>query len=354
MSPPAFLEEGREYLVLLHRRRLVVLACVVAALLVAVLHNATARPVYEATAQLLIERQAPRVLNAVTEADSEPGTADYYETQYELLRGRALAERVLPRLGADRSEELLAGPLLSPWSRLRAAMPSGADRPAPAADLVSTFRSRITVEPLAGSRLVNVRFRAYDASFATRAVNTLADAYVEQALELQFTRSQQATDWLDARIGEQGHRLKQAEQALLAFKEKKAMVGPGSGRSLADQQLGSLNAAYLAARSDRLAREVVVESLRGLSPAELDAVPAVVDNPVVQGLKIRVAELRDEERRLQETLASATPTCWRWPRGGRRSRPTSRPRPRTSARPSRPATRRRSSRRPGWKRSSTG
>jgi capsular exopolysaccharide synthesis family protein len=307
MSPPAFLEEGREYLVLLHRRRLVVLACVVAALLVAVLHNATARPVYEATAQLLIERQAPRVLNAVTEADSEPGTADYYETQYELLRGRALAERVLPRLGADRSEELLAGPLLSPWSRLRAAMPSGADRPAPAADLVSTFRSRITVEPLAGSRLVNVRFRAYDASFATRAVNTLADAYVEQALELQFTRSQQATDWLDARIGEQGHRLKQAEQALLAFKEKKAMVGPGSGRSLADQQLGSLNAAYLAARSDRLAREVVVESLRGLSPAELDAVPAVVDNPVVQGLKIRVAELRDEERRLQETLGERHP-----------------------------------------------
>jgi capsular exopolysaccharide synthesis family protein len=280
---------------------------VVAAFLVAVLHNATARPVYEATAQLLIERQAPRVLAAGNEGDAEPGTADYYETQYELLRGRALAEKVLPRLEGDHSEDLLAGPLLSSWSRLRAAMPSGAARTVPATDLVSTFRSRITVEPLAGSRLVNVRFRAYDPNFATRAVNTLADVYVEQALELQFTRSQQATEWLDARIGEQGHRLKQAEQALLAFKEKKAMVGPGAGRSLADQQLGSLNAAYLAARSDRLAREVVVESLQGLSPAELHAVPAVVDNPVIQGLKIRVAELRDEERRLQETLGERHP-----------------------------------------------
>src|SRR5262245_57004567 len=121
MSPPAFLEEGREYLVLLHRRRLVVLSSVVAAILVAVLHNATARPVYEATAQLLIERQAPRVLAAGTEADAEPGTADYYETQYELLRGRALAEKVLPRLDGNHSEDLLAGPLLSSWSRVRAA-----------------------------------------------------------------------------------------------------------------------------------------------------------------------------------------------------------------------------------------
>jgi capsular exopolysaccharide synthesis family protein len=210
-------------------------------------------------------------------------------------------------VAGDQSQELLAGPLLSPWARLRAAMRPAAERPAAPADLVSAFRSRVTVEPLPGSRLVNVRFRAYDANFAASAVNTLADVYVEQALELQFTSSQQATDWLDARIGEQGHRLKQAEQAFQAFKEKSAMVGPGAGRSLADQQLGSLNAAYLAARTDRLAREVVVEKLRGLSPAELHAVPAIVDSPVVQGLKIRVAELRDEERKLQENLGERHP-----------------------------------------------
>ena len=50
---------------------------------------------------------------------TDPMGADFYQTQYELLRGRALLERVIERLGLDRSGELLTGPLRSPWEALR-------------------------------------------------------------------------------------------------------------------------------------------------------------------------------------------------------------------------------------------
>ena len=291
MVPPAFFEEGREYLVLLHRRRLVVAACIGVALLVAAVHNGTSVPLYQATVQLLIDRQPPRVLAGSPTSEIDPGSTDYYQTQYELLRGRALAEKVLPGLGD--AGELRRGP-------------TAAATPRPS-DEAEAFRARVIIEPLPGSRLVDVHFRAHDASLAARAANTLADVYVEQALDLQFTSSSQATHWLDDRIGEQARRLKQAEYALQAFKERTAIVGPGSGRGLADQQLGTMNEAYVVARTDRVAREVVVEKLREVPAAELHAVPGIVENPVVQGLKIRISALRDEERRLQETLGERHP-----------------------------------------------
>jgi uncharacterized protein involved in exopolysaccharide biosynthesis len=179
MSDQHFLEELRLYLTMLHRRRALVVTCVLVSLLTAGLYNYTARPLYQATAQLLIEPQPPNVLPG-RESAAEALGADFYQTQYELLRGRALVERVIERLDLGNSSELMAGPLRSPWEMLREKL----GRKAPAVDAtgaplsppLEAFRSRLTIEPLAGSRLINLRFAAYDPGVAARAVNALAQA----------------------------------------------------------------------------------------------------------------------------------------------------------------------------------
>jgi polysaccharide biosynthesis transport protein len=310
MSPPSFVEEAREYLVLLHRRRALVVACTGAALIVAAFHNATARPLFEATVQIFIDRTPPRVLPSATMANSEPGSADDYQTQYELLRGRALADKVLARLGRDSDSELATGPLVSPWARVRQAIrpPAAAVRPPePAAAAGEAFRSRVTVEPLPGSRLVNVRFRAYDADFAARALNTLAEVYIEEALDMEFASSTEASRWLGERLKEQQKKLEESEQELQRFRERETLVEAEPGRSLTDGQLMALNDALLTARTDRLARETLHDRVRQMAPEELGSLPIVIDNPVVQGMKTRLADLRDEERKLSETLGERHP-----------------------------------------------
>ena len=310
MSPPSFTEEAREYLVLLHRRRALVVACTGAALLVAAFHNATARPLFEATVQIFIDRTPPRVLPSITSADRESATPDDYHTQYELLRGRALADKVVARLGRDAEAELATGPLLSPWARLRQAVrpPATPVRPPePASMAGEAFRSRVTVEPLPGSRLVNVRFRAYDADLAARALNTLAELYIEQALDLEFASATEASRWLGERLREQQKALEDAEQALQRFRERERLVDTGPGRSLTDGQLRALNEALLAARTDRLTRQTLVDRVRTTPPLEVDSLPVVMENPVVQGMKARLADLRDEERKLSETLGERHP-----------------------------------------------
>ena len=57
-------------------------------------------PTYTAEVTLLIERKPPRVLD-VHEASAEllvPDEYDFYKTQYELLKGRALAAQVIREL----------------------------------------------------------------------------------------------------------------------------------------------------------------------------------------------------------------------------------------------------------------
>ncbi len=310
MSDQHFLEEARQYLTMLHRRRGLVLTTALVSLLTAALYNYTARPLYQATAQILIEPSRANLVPGRDGAAEALGT-DFYQTQYELLRGTALLERVVERLGLDRSGELLTGPLRSPWEVLRdalgrkAANVDAAGAPIPPA--VGAFRSRLTIEPLAGSRLVNVRFSAYDPELSAQAANALAQAFIEQQLEFRFTASAEAEGWLSDRVGEQQKKLEDAESALQNYREKEGLVAVDETQALLDQRLQSLTGALMQARTDRIAREAVLARMRSLPPSELLTFPKVADNPVVQSLRARAAEAREEATRLADTLGDKHP-----------------------------------------------
>ena len=57
-----------------------------------------AEPVYRASAQVLIERESPKVLGLPEVMSLNTSDKDYYQTQYEMLRSRALAERTVAAL----------------------------------------------------------------------------------------------------------------------------------------------------------------------------------------------------------------------------------------------------------------
>ena len=311
MSDQHFLEELRLYLTMLHRRRALVFTCLLLSLLTAGLYNYTARPLYQATAQLLIEPLPSGVLPGREAVAAEAMGADFYQTQYELLRGRALVERVIGKLDLGRSSELMAGPLRSPFERLRERVarkgPAVDATGAPLSPPVEAFRSRLTIEPLAGSRLVNLRFAAYDPEVAARTVNALALAFIEQQLEFRFTASNEATGWLSERVGEQQKKVQDAEKALQAYREKEGLVTVDETQALLDQKLQSLTGALMSARTDRIAKEAVLSRLRALPAGELGSFPPIAQSPLVQSLRTRLLDLREDEAKLQDSLGEKHP-----------------------------------------------
>jgi len=313
MAEHSLIHDARRYWAMIHKRRAIIFTCLGVSVVVALIYNYTTRPVYQATCQILIDRDTPNVLPNKELVDLVQAGSDYYQTQYQLLRGRMLAERVVERLQLQKSDEFLTGPMLTPWERLQTRFLGKPPKAAvdtdgmPLSPAVAAFRSRVTVEPVPGSRLVNLRFTAYDPTLAMQVVNALAQLYIEQSLEFRFTTSTEATGWLGDRLKEQQERVQAAEKALQQYREKEGLVNPEERQSLVDQKLQALNMAVLNARTDRIAKETIVSQLRNLSPSALESFPAVMVNPVVQAIKGQLADLHRDEARLSETLGDKHP-----------------------------------------------
>jgi uncharacterized protein involved in exopolysaccharide biosynthesis len=80
-----------DYIHALLGRRRVVLTVFCTVVSVATLRTLLMEPVYEGTAQLLIERADPNVLNFQEISQVDAGKDDYYQTQYKLLQSRSHA-----------------------------------------------------------------------------------------------------------------------------------------------------------------------------------------------------------------------------------------------------------------------
>ena len=312
MTEQAVMQDARRYWAMLHKRRGIVLTCFGVSLAVAVLYNYTTRPVYRATTQILIDRDTPNVLPNKELVELVQGGMDYYQTQYQLLKGRSLAERAVERLKLQRHPELATGPMMNPWERVRGFFgrpPSAVvdQSGMPLSPAAAAFRSRIDVDPLPGSRLVNLHFRAYDPQVAADAVNMLAQLYIEQSLELRYTTSTEATGWLSERLTEQQAKVETAEKALQEYREREGLVNQEERQGLVEQKLEMLNGAVLDARTDRIAKESLYNQIAAQGPGQIESFPLVLGSEPVQALKAELALLQKEEARLAETLGDRHP-----------------------------------------------
>src|SRR3546814_17240672 len=91
------------------RRRLVVLGALGLSLLVGAIATGMTTPIYTAVTKIEISREQARVTNVEgLESERAGQTQEFYSTQYELLRSRTLAERVVRKHGLARSNEFFA------------------------------------------------------------------------------------------------------------------------------------------------------------------------------------------------------------------------------------------------------
>jgi uncharacterized protein involved in exopolysaccharide biosynthesis len=100
LKPAIIEEEGhtlRDYWRVLRKHLWLIAACMFGTVLATASVIFLMTPIYTAETTLLIEREAPRVLN-IREVLSEPlgpDEYDFYKTQYEILKSRTLAAWVI-------------------------------------------------------------------------------------------------------------------------------------------------------------------------------------------------------------------------------------------------------------------
>src|SRR5207244_1518886 len=134
-----------------------------------------------------------------------------------------------------------------------------------------------------------------------------AKGFIEQNLEFKFSTSQEATDWLNARLAEQRKQVEDTEAALQRYREQNQAIPPEDTTNIVVKKLEQLNQAVTAAKTKRLEQEALYQQLLSVQndPANLDAFPAVLSNQYIQQQRSELSILMREEGRLAQTFGRA-------------------------------------------------
>lgn len=274
----------------LHRRRWMIAGTLAAFIGVALAYNKLAAPVFEARARLLIEPESAQVTLFRPLVAEDQGRADYFVTQMEVLRSRALAKQTLEQLNR-----------LSTDAKQQSAQIDG-------------FMGGLTVSPVrtvsGESRVVSVTFRSSDPQTAALYANRLAQGYVDQNLDVRREGSRQASKWLNERLAELRLQVNKSQQAMQQYREKASdAVALEDPQNIAQQKLAQLNSAVTAARADREEKQALYDQLDAIqkSGAPLDTFPPIQNNAFLQGLKSDLAGLRRERLTMAERLGPSHP-----------------------------------------------
>lgn len=144
------------YVQILSRRRWIIGAVFALVVLGAAIFVYTARPLYQATAMILIEKEKrPQGYNEGMMV--ETAADDYYQTQYRLLTSRALMKHVYEKLRLSEEPDFVGGP--------------------------GALAGAITVAPLRGSRLVNISAASFSPDLAAKIANGVSEAFLQENIE---------------------------------------------------------------------------------------------------------------------------------------------------------------------------
>jgi succinoglycan biosynthesis transport protein ExoP len=274
------------------------------------------KPVYRAKALIEIDKENPSVANLQEMFPLDEVTDAYLETQYRVLASDDLAERVIHQLGLDRQAEFLPSARAWPWTTSAAPAPSsppsidGAAVPdLPIRETVlRRFQDRLDIRPIRRSRAVELRFDSQDPELAARAVNAVAENYIQKNLEARWDATQRASEWLSLQLKDLKVKLEKSEDDLQKYAAANGLLyletNKGDAESIVNQSVREIQQELTKAEADRFEKESI---FRLVQSGDYGSLPGVFDNKLLQDLTVRLADLQRQNAQLAATFTEDYP-----------------------------------------------
>ncbi|MCX7958476.1 MAG: GumC family protein, partial [Deltaproteobacteria bacterium] len=283
----------RELWIVILKRRWAISIFFLIVMTIVMIYTLKQPKIYQATASIVIEPQAPEVLSGVREV-VDLGTGGYwtnkefYETQYNIIKSRAIAKRVIEKLGLDKDAHFLG------LDRIKD--PQEREAFSRKVDPVRRLISKITVEPVKNSRMVYIKVEDTNPEFAALLANSIANAYMEANLDIKLDATRSAGDWLSDQLQDLKEKVEKSEAALHNFKKEHNILSVSleDNQNMLSQKLRSLSEALNKAE----VQKIELKSMRDIvlkvrdDPSRIDSLDMVSQNPLIQRLKEEYVKTR--------------------------------------------------------------
>lgn len=290
----------REWMILARRRRLV-LAIPIIALMVAAVYNFAVLPVYEAAAIVSIGERLPGLAPGRRFADPQR-MREVIGQETMRIGSVDFASAVIEQLGESERAELERGSLNGWWRRLRfLAAPAlqGPVGPLAPARAVEALDSRLSVVWRDPSSWVEVRIVGYDAGAAAGLANAVAQTYLKETAEAGRESVQASQAALDTQLESRQKELGKQLSSLVDLGEETGVPR----KTILQRQIQSYQDALVAARTERIGRAATRREMAALEGGALVA----SSNPRIQAAQDRLAALEDQEKTLLANLGALHP-----------------------------------------------
>ncbi len=252
--------------------------------------------VFRSSATLLIESEEARVvgIEGVYSSGRRRGE-DYFLTQFEILKSRELAERVVENM------ELVTHPQFDPrqqeegFSLRKMLFPTDDEEVLPPSEeaifqsVVDRVRGSTSISPVRKTHLVRVSYESSNPEVAAALANAFAQAYIESHLDSKMGVTVEAAGYLRERLEGLRQTLRESEQKLQEYRESEGLIDVQGVQTLKADELEELTRRYADASQKRSEAETLYLQVKALgdnpSYEELVSIPSVLRNPLVQNLR---------------------------------------------------------------------
>jgi succinoglycan biosynthesis transport protein ExoP len=272
-------------------------------------------PQYTATATILIEAEQAKVLSIEEVYGLDSSRAEYFQTQYEILKSRQIAEKVVEKLKLYQyqsyepenqpaflknsmgsiKETLIENLPFLPQNEVTIQTEEQLLAAKKRATVVH-FMDRFQVKPVTKTQLVMLTYEDESAQLAALIATTAGEVYIENYLQAKLDMTAKATTWLNDSL--QGLRIKldTTEKSLSDFYEREQLVNIKGIVGLASDELEQLSGLLLKAQGSLKRNETIYRQVNtaNVSIATLAALPEVLNHPSIQNVKR--AELTAQSR----------------------------------------------------------
>lgn len=262
--------------------------------------------IYESSATLLIESNKPSITSIEDIYGIDAQSREYFSTQFELLKNRNLAERVIRDLDLLNNPEFIPeeesgfspraflSSLLSPQGGATVSVDA---EQILMANVLGKFNEQLTISPIRNTDLVTIIFESKDPRLAADVANRLANSYIENNLEQRLTSTQLASSWMTERLSGLRATLDESEQRLQAFLEAEQLVDIEGIAALNIQELDELTTQNNEARRARAESETIYRQIQETgegSIAEILSIPAVLNHPAMERVRDNLDDVEQE------------------------------------------------------------
>jgi chain length determinant protein EpsF len=229
---------------------------------------------YTASAALVLDVKSPDPVSGIMlQGMMSPG---YMATQIDIINSDRVAKAVVKLLRLDEG------------SAVRQLWLADTQGKGQLSDWIAgLLQVKLDVKPSRESNVINITFTSPDPDFAATVANAFAKAYADVNLDLRQAPARQYATFFDAQTQAARDKLDTAQQALSQFEQDNGITTSDERMDFETSKLNETSSQLTSVQ----AQTTESQSKRGTGAGRADTISDVMQNPVINGLKVDVARL---------------------------------------------------------------